>query len=85
MVENTNLLLTELGESALCNQFIISGGVRNFLDGYYLTKKLYSNAVFGMASGLLSYADKSYEALEQFVEAQIEGLKLANAYLTINE
>ena len=43
------------------------------------------NAVFGMASGLLSYADKSYEALEQFVEAQIEGLKLANAYLTINE
>ena len=85
MVENTNLLLTELGESALCNQFIISGGVRNFLDGYFLTKKLYSNAVFGMASGLLSYAVKSYEALEQFVEAQIEGLKLANAYLTINE
>jgi isopentenyl-diphosphate delta-isomerase len=74
MVENTNLLLTELGESALCNQFIVSGGVRNFLDGYFLTKKLYSNAVFGMASGLLFYADKSYEALEQFVAAQIEGL-----------
>ena len=85
MVENTNAILTELGETALCNQFIVSGGVKNFLDGYYLTKKLYSNSVFGMASGLLLYADKSYEELEQFVATQIEGLKLANAYLTINE
>lgn len=85
MVKYTNEILTELGESALCTQFIVSGGVKNFLDGFYLTKKLYANAIFGMASGLLVYADKSYQDLDNFVAAQIEGLKIANAFLTINE
>ena len=83
MVDTANILLQELGGEALCQQFIISGGVRNFLDGYYLTQKIFAVSVFGMASGLLKFADKSYEELEQFVQAQIEGYKLASAFLTI--
>ncbi|MBX7227525.1 MAG: hypothetical protein K1X55_15930 [Chitinophagales bacterium] len=83
MVDTANILLQELGDEALCQQFIISGGIRNFLDGYYLTQKIFAVSVFGMASGLLKYADKSYEELEQFVQAQIDGYRLASAFLTI--
>ena len=79
-----NELKSELGNSFVCNEFIISGGIKNFLDGYYLMEKLNSTAVYGQASTLLQYAEKSYEAVEQFLQHQIEGLKLAKALFKVN-
>jgi len=38
MTMMVNHLLQELGDKALCSQVIISGGISNFLDGYYLIK-----------------------------------------------
>jgi len=67
----------------LCNNFIVSGGIKNFLDGYYLTNKLNATAVYGMASMLLKHAAVSYESLHQFLTLQIDGLTLAQAYLKI--
>lgn len=75
-----NELKQELGNTFLCKQFIISGGIKNFLDGYHLMEKLNAPSVYGQASTLLHYAEKSYEELEQFLHYQIEGLKLAKAF-----
>lgn len=84
MVIFVNELQEELGDLMTCKQFIISGGVKNFIDGYYLMQKLNVTSIYGQASALLQYAEKSYEELEQFLHFQIEGLKLANAFFKVN-
>ncbi len=62
---------------------IISGGIKSFLDGYYLIQKSSLPAVYGQASAFLKYAAQDYEKLRAFVKAQIEGLKMAYAYLRL--
>ena len=79
-----NELKHELGNNFICNEFIISGGIKNFLDGFYLMEKLNAASVYGQASALLQYAEKSYDEVEQFLYYQIEGLKLAKAFLKVN-
>ncbi len=83
MVILANQLLLELGNAAQCRQFIISGGVQHFLDGYYLINKIQAPAIYGQASAFLRHARGSYEALQEYVAAQVEGLELANAFLKI--
>jgi isopentenyl-diphosphate delta-isomerase len=69
----------------LCDNFIISGGIKNFLDGYYLIQKINATAVYGQASMMLKYAAVSYEALQEFLTLEIDGLALAEAYLKIRK
>lgn len=83
MVGFVNELISELGEKAVCRQFIISGGIKNFLDGYYGIKKIHATAVYGQASTLLKYAAESYEDLHAYVSSQVEGLKLASAFFKV--
>ena len=83
MVLMTNQLQLELGDQLRCKQVIISGGVKNFLDGYYLINKLTLPSVYGQASGFLKHARGDYEALRAYVETQIQGLKLAKAFLKV--
>jgi isopentenyl-diphosphate delta-isomerase len=83
MVAFINELKQELNHNFACQQFIISGGVKSFLDGYYLMEKLQANAIYGQASGLLKYAEIGYEELHQYIETQIEGLKLAKAFFKV--
>ncbi|HNL84249.1 MAG TPA: hypothetical protein PKO18_03355 [Chitinophagales bacterium] len=83
MVTNLNDLKQELGDKFVCENFIISGGIKNFLDGYYLMEKLNANSVYGQASELLKYAEKSFDALDEYLELQIAGLKLAKAYFRV--
>lgn len=64
-----------------CKHLIISGGVRTFLDGYYLTEKSKLQAVYGQASAFLKYARSDYATLQRYVKAQVRGLELAKAYL----
>jgi isopentenyl-diphosphate delta-isomerase len=64
---------------------IISGGISDFLDGYFLVNSCKLPAVYGQASGFLKFAAKSYEELRKFVEFQVEGWKLAQAYFVIKE
>ncbi|MCF6242733.1 MAG: hypothetical protein L3J74_15480 [Bacteroidales bacterium] len=82
MLENTNKLLVSEKDIKVKN-LIISGGVNTFLDGYYFISKSKLPAVYGQASAFLKYAMQDYEKLYHFVEAQIEGLKMAYAYLKI--
>jgi isopentenyl-diphosphate delta-isomerase len=72
-------------EEVNTHSLIISGGVKTFLDGYYLIQKSKFPAIYGMASGFLKYAKESYEEVHAFAGYQVKGLKLAYNYLTINE
>ncbi|MEP7195170.1 MAG: isopentenyl-diphosphate delta-isomerase [Saprospiraceae bacterium] len=82
MVQYTNQLVSTQ-EDIHCKKFIISGGVKNFLDAYYLMSLCNSESIYGMASGLLQYALVSYEELEQFFVSQMQGLLLAKSFLKI--
>lgn len=66
-------------------EIIISGGVKSFLDGYYLNTKLKNPSVYAQASALLRYAEQGYDALDAFVQKQIEGYTLASNYLEIRK
>ncbi len=83
MVMMTNQLMEELGDKLACRQIIISGGVRDFLDGYYLMGKSKLPAIYGQASGFLKHARGDYSLLQEYVIAQIRGLELAQAFLQI--
>jgi isopentenyl-diphosphate delta-isomerase len=83
MVQMSNAILQELGNKAQCKEVIISGGIQNFLDGYYLINKINTKAVYGQGSSFLQHARGSYEELQEFVKNQIEGLRLANAFLKV--
>ncbi len=84
MVTYVNKILSD-EPSINCRQIIISGGIKSFLDGFYLMKRLNTASVFGQASGFLRYAKEGYEELHQYVGYQVNGLNLANSYLTIKK
>lgn len=83
MINWINKLMAEPDDNILCRQFILSGGVRDFLDGYYWMEKLQATSVYGQASGFLKYAAESQEALDQYIHSQIRGLQLAYTYLKV--
>jgi isopentenyl-diphosphate delta-isomerase len=79
MIEILNSLYTKYPKD-----IIISGGIKNFLDGHYLLKKSFNNAVIGQAKNFLVHAH-DYGKLREFVQNEIDGLKMANNFLTIKE
>jgi isopentenyl-diphosphate delta-isomerase len=81
MVDMVNHILgTE--KDVICRQLIISGGIKSFLDGYYLVEKSNLPAIYGQAGGLLMHARGSYESLREYIGYQVKGYQLAKAYLT---
>ncbi|MBP7821746.1 MAG: isopentenyl-diphosphate delta-isomerase [Saprospiraceae bacterium] len=84
MVQFCNQILTDLHPDEIkCKQVIISGGVGDFLDGFYLINKININAIYGQASGFLKHAKESYDELHTYVADQIKGLSLANSFLRV--
>ncbi len=83
MVGYVNAIHEKLGDKVACKEYIISGGVKSFIDGYYLMSKLNAKGIYGQASGFLKYAVESIDELRAYTEAQIQGLALAEAYLRI--
>ncbi|MFO7669874.1 MAG: hypothetical protein R6W31_09470 [Bacteroidales bacterium] len=83
MVEMVNRIVA--GESPECKELIISGGIKNFLDGYYLIRRSSLPAIYGMASGFLKHAQGDYDQLREFVHAQVQGLEMAYTYLSIRD
>ena len=68
-----------------CRQLIISGGIKNFLDGYYYTKKSILPSVYGMANVMLQHAMTSRDDLFSFIKAEIKGFMFASQFLTIKD
>ncbi|MBT8327153.1 MAG: isopentenyl-diphosphate delta-isomerase [Bacteroidia bacterium] len=83
MVGFYNQLEDELSGLNRKTDIIISGGVKDFMDGYYHTERINANAIYGQASAFLKHARGSYEELAEYVSLQIEGLKLAKTYLRL--
>ena len=83
MIEFVNGCASDLGETLKCRQIIVSGGVRSFLDGFYFMNKLNLPSIYGQASEFLKYAREDYATLRNYAQTQIQGLKLANAYLKV--
>jgi len=83
MVGYINGIVAE--EEPACRELIISGGVKTFLDGYYLIRSSTLPAIYGMASTFLKYAREDYEQLREYVHSQVKGLEMATAYLTVKE
>ncbi len=82
MVEVINRFFEEEGEKLACHQIIFSGGIRSFLDGYYLINKSTIPAIYAQASAFLKHA-MDYDQLKKFVHLQTEGLKMSKAFLRI--
>lgn len=85
MVGWINQIAAEKKGQLHCHQIIISGGVRDFLDGYYLTSKCVIPSIYGQASALLRVAQEGEDALHTYLQAQIRGLEMASAYLRIKD
>lgn len=82
MIEWINELVEELGTDRKCNLIIASGGVKDFLDGYYLVTLCKIPTIYAQASAFLKYALDDYDTLRDYVLLQIEGYKMATALLT---
>jgi isopentenyl-diphosphate delta-isomerase len=84
MTELVNTIVDD-GSSIKARSLIISGGIRSFIDGYFLVEKSALPAAYGQASEFLRHASESYEELKEFVTYQVEGLKVASAYFRTKE
>lgn len=83
MMEFLNDSVEKLGSIRKCKNVIISGGVKNFLDGYYYISKADIDACYGQAAPFLKYANESQEALDQYAAFQIKGLLMAQRLLRV--
>ena len=83
MTDMVNAIVKE--GNVQCKNIIVSGGIKSFLDGYYLIRKSALPAIYGHASGFLKYAKENYEQLRAYTEYQIKGLELAYAFLKVKE
>ncbi|MGQ8337541.1 isopentenyl-diphosphate delta-isomerase [Sunxiuqinia sp. A32] len=82
MVCSVNKLIHEMDEIK-CKELIISGGVKNYLDGYYLISLSQLNSVYGMASSVLKKATGEYAELQEYISNQIKAFQLAQAFLRV--
>lgn len=78
-----NIIASE--EDLQCKEFIISGGVKDYLDGYYYNELLKCNSIYGQAAGFLKHAQGHYDDLAYYVDQQIKGYQFANRYLTLKK
>ena len=67
------------------NSGALSGGMKDFLDGFYCMKKLKIPALFAQASALLKRALISDTELYTYLENQRRGLQIAYQFLDIKE
>ncbi|THH37739.1 beta/alpha barrel domain-containing protein [Neolewinella litorea] len=81
MVRQVNRIVEESPREIRCSHLIVSGGVQDFLDGYYLTELSRLPAIYGQASAFLRHAREDYLSLQRYVATQLRGLELAKAYL----
>ncbi len=85
MLDEVNKQAHTLGHNMKVKEIIVSGGIKSFLDGYYFIRKSKIPAIYGQASMFLKYAQEDYESLQQFIQYQINGLAVAQSYLTLKE
>ncbi|MEZ4909713.1 MAG: isopentenyl-diphosphate delta-isomerase [Saprospiraceae bacterium] len=83
MISWVNTLAKNEKYDIICKQFIVSGGITTFLDGFYAIRKMQFPSIYGQGSAFLKPALESYEALEIYISEQIQGLQFANKFLKL--
>lgn len=83
MVEIINEIKRKHPQVHLVDNFIVSGGIKSFLDGFYLCEKLNACAIYGQAKTMLDHAAKDYDSFAKYIDGQVRGLEFAKSYLTI--
>lgn len=83
MINDINLLCKKHSQDYKCLNFIVSGGIKSFLDGHYLLKQLECQGIIGHASAFLGPASNGIDSLRNFTSAQVEGLKMAKLFLEL--
>ncbi len=83
MIQFYNEIIEE--KKGQCPPVIISGGIRDFLDGYYAINKVNCQAIYGQASAFLKKALEGQEPLDRHIESEIRGLNLVGSMLRIKE
>ena len=83
MIDLVHHILEKHQEDVRCKEFIISGGVKNYLDGYYYNERLSCNSIYGQAAGFLKHAHGDYDDLAYYVDQQVQGYKFAMRYLRL--
>lgn len=83
MVGYVNEIIRKQPQEPLVENYILSGGIKSFLDGYYLCQKLNACAIYGQAKIMLDHASQDYDNLATFIDGQIKGLEFAQSYLTV--
>ena len=81
MVYHVNRLNKEINDLGNSKTFIVSGGIRSFLEGYFLLENLEGNGLYAMAKPFLAAANEGESSLRQFVQSELEGLTMAKAFL----
>ena len=66
-------------------EFILSGGVTNFLDAHYLMEQFAGHSIVGMAGTVLHQLSFGQERLVEFLNAQIKGLSFAKSFLRVRK
>ncbi len=82
MLKDVNSLAEEFG--LVAPSLIISGGIKSYLDGYFLVSKSVLPAVFGMASAVLKHATGDYNELRIYLENLLNAYRMAETYLRVN-
>lgn len=75
----------ELGHAVQTKSLIISGGITQVLDGYYLTHIAEMPAIFGMGSAFLKHALHDYTTLRHYVAGLEQGWQLAHQFLKVRK
>lgn len=85
MIDMVHGILGSHMDDVRCTEFIISGGVKNYLDGYYYNQRLQCNSIYGQAAGFLKHAHGAYDELAYYVDQQVTGYQFAQSYLSIKD
>lgn len=85
MTRNAAMLCSAEDCKVKTRAFIVSGGIKNFLDGYYHIRSIPWKTLYAQASVFLKYALQGEAELMKFTEAQIRGLELAQTFLKVKK
>ena len=85
MIDLVHQILNEHSGDIRCQEFIISGGVKSYLDGYYYNQRLLCKSIYGQAAGFLKHAHGDYDDLAYYVNQQVNGYKFAQNYLSLKD
>ena len=61
MIDIVHAIIKEHPNEIRCKEFIISGGIKHYLDGYYYNQRLECNSIYGQAAGFLKHAHGHYD------------------------